>query len=115
MPKTTKKATEYKARRAKRSNTAGSPKVDMSLMMEVEEWARRHNLSFGEAIEKALKDLVKKDQEEDAFLKALEGIPEDDEPVTDEDRRCMEQALKEHAAGETIPIEKVMREYGIQS
>jgi len=83
-------------------------------MMEVEEWAWRHNLSFGEAIEKALRDLVKKDQEED-FLKALEGIPEDDEPVTDEDRRCIEQAIKEHAAGETIPIEEVMREYGIQS
>jgi hypothetical protein len=55
---------------------------------------------------------LKKSQEEDAFLKALENIPEDDEPTTDEDRRCIEQALKEEEAGETITIEEVMKKHG---
>jgi len=79
------------------------------------EWARRNDLSIAEALEKAVKDLLEKDRnEKDAFIKMLEAIPEDDEPVTDEDRRCIEQALKEEEAGETIPIQEVMRQHGRQ-
>ena len=44
----------------------------------------------------------------------LEAAPEDDEPFTDEQRRNVDQALKEEEAGETIPIEEVMKKYGIQ-
>jgi len=118
MPKTTKKKTLRRpASRKKEAPVTQSEAFRiLSLALKVEEWARNHNLTFGAAVEKAFSDLVEKDQaHEDHFLKALEAIPEDDEPVTDEDRRCIEEGRKEWAAGKTIPIKEVMSEYGIQS
>ncbi|GEM_PF-2336053 len=120
MQKTAKKTTTRKPHRvpAKKKETPAIQSEAfkiLSLALKVEEWARHHNLSFGAAVEKAFNDLVEKDQpQETSFLKALESLPEDDEPVTDEDIRCIEQALKEEKAGETIPIEEVMKKYGRQ-
>ena len=89
--------------------------VNPMVISNLREWARRNDLSIAEALEKAMKDLLEKDQQEkDSFIKMLEAAPEDDELFTDESRCKVQQALREEKAGETIPIEEVMKEYGIQ-
>ena len=67
MPKTAKRITVSKPDKSTgKKNKAVSEmqsealKVDLSLVIKLEEWARRHNLSFNAAIEKAFSDLVKK-------------------------------------------------------
>ena len=98
-----------------KTRTKFTASVNPVVISGLREWARRNDLSIAEALEKAVKDLLEKDRnEKDAFIKMLEAAPEDDEPVTEEDRRCIEEGRREWAAGETIPIEEVMKKYGIQ-
>lgn len=44
-------------------------------------------------------------------LRAL-VIPEDDEPVTDEDREAIHEGREEYLRGETIPGDVIRREFG---
>lgn len=46
----------------------------------------------------------------EAFLKALEAAPLDDEPLTAEEIQAMEQARGEIARGETMSLEELERE-----
>jgi hypothetical protein len=41
------------------------------------------------------------------------SIPEDDEPVTDEDREAIRLGREEHRRGETIPHDDVIRQLGL--
>jgi hypothetical protein len=41
------------------------------------------------------------------------SIPEDDEPVTDEDREAIRLGREEYRRGETIPHEEAMRRLGL--
>ncbi len=118
MPKTTKKTTIRKPSRSssKKGKTRSEMqsealKVDLSLVIKLEEWARRHNLSFNAAIEKAFNDLVEKGKpKEDAFLKMLEAAPEDDEPFTDEERASEEEGWRECQQGLSRPWSEVRKE-----
>ena len=47
--------------------------------------------------------------EDDPVLMSLASAPEDDEPETEEERRAVEEALKEVEAGLSIPHEEVRR------
>jgi predicted transcriptional regulator len=47
---------------------------------------------------------------EDPFMAALEAAPDDDEPLTDEDREAIARGLEEHRTGKTVPWEEVRRE-----
>jgi hypothetical protein len=49
----------------------------------------------------------------DPVLQAFLDAPEDDEPVTEEDLRDIEQGKRAIARGETESLEDVMREFGI--
>lgn len=98
-----------------KTRTKFTASVNPLIISGLREWARHNDLSIAEALEKAVKDLLEKDrQEKDDFIKMLEAAPEDDEPFTEEEMRSVDQALKEEAAGETIPIEEVMKKHGIQ-
>ncbi len=43
----------------------------------------------------------------------LLAIPEDDEPITDEDREAIRRGREAYLRGELIPHEQVMRELGL--
>ena len=58
-----------------------------------------------------IEGLVK--QEGDPVLRALAEAPVDDEPVTEADRRALDEAWEEVRRGETIPHEEIKREFGI--
>ncbi len=64
-----------------------------------------------EAAKKALECLV--NEACNPFLQAFLNAPEDDEPVTEEDLRDIEEGKKAVARGETRPLEDVMREFGL--
>lgn len=49
----------------------------------------------------------------DPFMLTLLNAPVDDEEFSEEDRKDLEEAKKEIAEGKTIPIEDVMKEYGL--
>jgi hypothetical protein len=49
----------------------------------------------------------------DPVALALELAPEDDEPLTDEDRAAIAEARAEFAAGHGIPSEQLKRELGL--
>ncbi|MBC7335362.1 MAG: helix-turn-helix domain-containing protein [Clostridia bacterium] len=49
----------------------------------------------------------------DPVLHALEKAPEDDEPLTEEDRKAVAEAEKAIAQGKTKPWEQVKREMGL--
>lgn len=63
-----------------------------------------------EAAKRYLESLVNAD---DAFLRALRNAPEDDEPLTEEELKAIEEGRKAVARGETTPLEDVMREFGL--
>jgi len=48
-----------------------------------------------------------------AFLEALRNAPEDDEPLTEEDLKAIEEAEEAIARGETRDLDEVLREYGL--
>ena len=62
-----------------------------------------------EAANKYLESLVG----EDAFLEALRNAPEDDEPLTADELKAIEEGRKAVARGETPPLEDVRREFGL--
>lgn len=49
----------------------------------------------------------------DPVLQALETAPEDDEPLTEEDKEAIAEAEKAIAQGKTKPWEEVKREMGL--
>ncbi len=49
----------------------------------------------------------------DPVLHALEKAPEDDEPLTEEDKKAVAEAEKAIAQGKTKPWEQVKREMGL--
>jgi hypothetical protein len=49
----------------------------------------------------------------DPVLQAFLDAPEDDEPVTEEDLRDIEEGRKAIAEGKTESLEDVMREFGL--
>ncbi len=50
---------------------------------------------------------------DEALLEAFRNAPIDDEPVTEEDLKAIEEAEEAIARGETQSLEEVMREFGI--
>jgi hypothetical protein len=48
----------------------------------------------------------------DPFLVALLNVPEDDEPVTEDDLEALAEARAEYARGETIPLDVIRCEFG---
>ena len=68
-----------------------------------------HCPSKVEAANKYLESLVS----DDAFLEALRNAPMDDEPLTEEDLRAIEEAEDAIARSETEHLEDVMREFGL--
>ena len=65
-----------------------------------------------EAAKRALECLVNK--ECDPVLQAFLDAPEDDEPVTEEDLKAIEEAEEAIARGETESLEDVLREFGLR-
>ena len=61
-----------------------------------------------EAAKKYLESLADK-----AFLEALRNAPEDDEPLTEDELRAIEEGREAVKRGETTPLEDVMREFGL--
>ena len=51
-------------------------------------------------------------EESDPMLAALLNAPEDDEPLTEEERLAVEQAIQEAERGELIPWEQLRDELG---
>ncbi|MHC9543521.1 MAG: hypothetical protein AB9903_28765 [Vulcanimicrobiota bacterium] len=117
MPKTAKKATAHKRPETPVRKKEEAPVTQsdafkiLSLAVKVEEWAKRHNLSFEAAIVKAFNDLVERDlPQEDALLKMLKNAPEDDEPFTDEERAEEEEGWRECQQGLGRPWSEVRKE-----
>jgi hypothetical protein len=46
-------------------------------------------------------------------VKAIQGYLYDNEPVDEEEKAAIEQGRKDYAEGKAIPLEKVMKRYGI--
>jgi hypothetical protein len=62
----------------------------------------------------ALVDAIPEDRLKEAIAAVrLLTIPEDDEPVTEEDREALRRGREAYARGELIPHEAVMRELGL--
>jgi len=53
--------------------------------------------------------LVARRQHRDALTVFLDQAPVDDEPVTDEEERAVQEARDEIARGETIPLDQLER------
>lgn len=63
------------------------------------------------AAERALK-LVEKEQE-DPVIVAFRDAPEDDEPWTDEDEAAAAEGREDIAAGRTVSLEEIKREFDL--
>ena len=50
---------------------------------------------------------------DDAFVQALRNAPEDDEPLTEEDLKAIEEAEEDIRQGRVKPWEQVKRELGL--
>ena len=50
---------------------------------------------------------------EHPIVRAMRSAPIDDEPVTDEDRKAIEEGDRDIAAGRGIPHEEVLRKHGL--
>lgn len=50
---------------------------------------------------------------EEEPLYTLDNAPEDDEPVTDDERRAIEEALRDVREGNVVPHEEVKRRWGL--
>ena len=64
-----------------------------------------------QAAERALECLISKKC--DPVLQAFLDAPEDDEPITEEDLKDIEEGRKAIAKGETESLDDVMREFGL--
>ena len=51
----------------------------------------------------------------DPFVEMLESAPLDDEPVTEDDLRSLEEGRQDYLAGRTISSEEVKRKYREQT
>lgn len=61
-----------------------------------------------EAASKCLEALA-----EEAFLEALRNAPEDDEPLTEDDLKAIEEAEEDIRQGRVTPWEEVKKELGL--
>ncbi len=61
-----------------------------------------------EAANKCLEALA-----DEAFLEALRNAPEDDEPLTEEDSKAIEEAEEDIRQGRVTPWEEVKKELGL--
>ncbi len=50
---------------------------------------------------------------DEAFLEALRNAPEDDEPLTEEDLKAIEEAEEDIRLGRVTPWEEVKKELGL--
>jgi hypothetical protein len=57
-------------------------------------------------------EAVRREEREDPVWAILQSVPEDDEPLTDEERQALDEGLDDLARGHTIPWEKVREELG---
>lgn len=48
----------------------------------------------------------------DDFTRWLESRPEDDEPLTDEEREALAESAADIATGRTVSFEEIKREFG---
>lgn len=51
-------------------------------------------------------------QREDPLLRAIANAPEDDEPLTPEEEAAIDEGRADIAAGRTVSLEDVERQYG---
>jgi hypothetical protein len=52
-------------------------------------------------------------RERDPVIEAFENAPLDDEPVTDEEERALEESREAHRRGETYTAEQIRQELGL--
>ncbi|MGV8123951.1 MAG: hypothetical protein AB2L14_29730 [Candidatus Xenobiia bacterium LiM19] len=114
MPKIVKKTATRKLTGGKKGRTLSKPqrdslKVDLSLLMKMEEWARLNNSSLGDTIEEAMSEYLEKRQQ-DAITRMFLEAPEDDEPFTDEERAEAEEGWRECQQGLGRPWSEVRKE-----
>lgn len=50
---------------------------------------------------------------DEAFVRALRNSPEEDGPLTDDDRKALEEGLDSLARGERRPLDEIARERGL--
>ncbi len=51
---------------------------------------------------------------DDPFGEALAGVPEDDEPLTDDDRAAIAESDEDLAAGRIVTLEDLKRDLGLR-
>jgi len=51
------------------------------------------------------------DVDEDPVIAAFRDAPEDDEPLTPDEERAIEQARAEHRRGESVPLDDIRHEF----
>lgn len=66
-----------------------------------------------ETAARVLEVLAERPDTVDPVALALALAPEDDEPVTDEDRAAIAEARRDRAAGRGIPMDEVKRRLGL--
>ena len=65
-------------------------------------------------LESVYQALLERLAEHDPLLRVLLNAPEDDEPLSEEDRAAIDEAMESIARGEpAIPHEELMRELGL--
>jgi hypothetical protein len=57
-------------------------------------------------------ELIARRRERDPVIEAFENAPIDDEPITEEEERAVEEAREAYRRGETYTLEEIRRELG---
>lgn len=71
------------------------------------------NLPEGTRVRVSIEPQSDPTAQDEAFLKALENAPEDDEPLTPEDARAIEEAEQDIREGRVHTLEDVRKELGL--
>jgi len=56
-------------------------------------------------------EIIARRRDRDPVLGFFEDAPEDDEPLTDEERASLNEARAEYERGESVPLDEFMREF----
>ena len=92
------------------------PTVDGSTTMEPQHRQRLHQLVdelSDEEINAAQRYLEFLAACQDPLIRALESAPEEDEPITDEERNAVDEAERAAAAGDVVPDAHVRAKLGL--
>lgn len=56
-------------------------------------------------------EIIARRRDRDPVRAFFEDAPEDDEPLTDEERASLDEGRAEYERGETVPLDEFMREF----